>query len=293
MINIIFCVTPNYEKKKKLINTIYKKIDLIDQLIMAYYSIKKNWKNLDYDISLFYNKDMPYNEEDTKLLESLEINLIPCSPDHPRIPYMCRGAGLKMDLPKKGSHRLIMDCDVLALNEPTFNLEMDWQAMFAGNALIPNKDIEYINKKYNYNLDLSNFKRNDLFKSYLLNPNKYDNFFPHFNAGAFLIKEELCKKFVSLYEDANSLTFDNNITSNHIAIQYARSFALIKLSKKWQPFQPGFNYLGKSFDIHIFGKENIILFHYCGTNGEENVFKHFKEYLINRHNLKKGMINCE
>jgi hypothetical protein len=68
--------------------------------------------------------------------------------------------------------------------------------------------------------------------------------------------------------------------TNHIGIQYAQSFALMKLSSNWKPFIPGINYLGKTYDINKFGKENIILFHYCGVNGENNVYKHFKEYLI-------------
>ena len=49
MINIVFFVTPNYTKNKNQINVIYKKIDLLDQFFMAYYSIKKNWKITKYE----------------------------------------------------------------------------------------------------------------------------------------------------------------------------------------------------------------------------------------------------
>ena len=35
----------------------------------------------------------------------------------------------------------------------------------------------------------------------------------------------------------------------------------------------------KIYDINKFGKENIIIFHYCGNNGEQIVYKHFKEHL--------------
>lgn len=282
MLNIVFFLTPNYTKNKNKINVIYKKIDLVDQFIMAYYSIKKNWNIIKYDISLFYNKDMPFNEGDFNKLNKLEINIIPCEPDHNNIPYLCRNSALTYKLPKAGTHRLIVDTDTLFLKEPIFDLSCDWQAMFAGGVNIANNDIKYINKKYNYNINLNSYIKNNLFTRYIDNPEIYKKLFPHFNAGVFLIKEDLCNKFVSLYKDAWDLSFDKNLSSftNHIGIQYAQSFALIKLSANWKPFIPGINYLGKIYDINKFGKENIFIFHYCGVNGENNVFKYFPEYLL-------------
>lgn len=282
MINIVFFLTPNYKKKKDQINVIYKKIDLIDQFVMAYNSIKKNWKTTPYDISLFYNEKMPFNDKDLTLLKGLDINIIPCAPDHEKIPYLCRNSALTYKLPKEGTHRLIVDTDVLFLKEPIFDLTKDWQATFAGSALIPEEDLNYINRKYNYNLDLRGYDRRDLFLKYLANPKCYKKLFPHFNAGVFLIREKLCKDFVSLYKEAFDLAFDNNVNNytNHIGIQYAQSFALLKLSDNWSPFVAGINYLGKIYDIGKFGKDNIIIFHYCGTNGENNVYKYFNEYLI-------------
>lgn len=280
MINLVFFLTPNYNNNKKQINVIYKKINLIDQFIYAYNSIKKNWKTNNYDISLFYNKHIPFTEKDFNKLNKLDINIIPCEPDHIKIPYLCRCSSLIYELPKKGTHRLILDCDILFLKEPKFNLTRDWQAMFAGSALIPNKDIKYINKKYNFNLVLNNYNRKDLFINYIKYPNNYNKLFPHFNAGAYLIKESLCKKFVSLYKKAFNLAFDSNICplSRHIGIQYAQSFALIKLSDNWEPFEPGINYLLKVYDINKFGKENISLLHYCGTDADKLVKKEFPEY---------------
>ena len=283
MINIVFFVTPNYTKKKNQINIIHKKIELLDQFIMAYNSIKKNWKVTEYDISLFYNKNIPFNDSDLNKLNKLEINMIPCEPDHNKIPYLCRNSALTYDLPKKGTHRLIVDTDTLFLKEPIFDLSCDWQAMYAGNANLPNKDIKYINEKYNYNINFNSYIRDNLFIRYISSGgNNYKQLFPHFNAGVFLIKENLCKKFVSLYNDAWNLSFDKNVSrnTNHIGIQYAQSFALMNLSENWKPFIPGINYLGKVYDIIKFGKENITIFHYCGVNGEHNVYTHFKEYLI-------------
>lgn len=282
MINIVFFVTPNYAKNKNQINVIYKKIALLDQFIMAYNSIKKNWKKTKYDISLFYNKDIPFNEFDLNKLNNLDINLVACEPDHDKIPYLCRNSALTYKLQNKGTHRLIVDTDTLFLKEPNFDLSCDWQAMFAGGVNINAKDIEYINRKFNYNINFDNYIKDNLFIRYIKNPKNYKELFPHFNAGVFLVKEDLCSKFVSLYKDAWNLSHDTNVCkmTNHIGIQYAQSFALIKLSDNWKPFIPGINYLGKIYNINKFDKENIILFHYCGINGEENVYKYFPEYLL-------------
>ena len=53
------------------------------------------------------------------------------------------------------------------------------------------------------------------------------------------------------------------------------SFALLKLSDNWKPFNPGFNYIIK-IDSKI--NKNISLLHYCGTGGYELAFKDYQEY---------------
>lgn len=278
-INIVFFLTPNYKKKKNQVNVIYKQIDLLDQFVMAYKSIKKNWKHDKYYINLFHNKDYKFSDEDHAKLSKLDITIIPCEPDHPNIPYLCRCSALTYELPNKCTHRLILDCDVIALNEPIFDLSCDWQAMYAGGVQLSKKNFDYINQKYNYNIDLGRYKITTLFRSYLENPLEYDNLFPHFNAGAFLVREELCVPFVNSYQKSYELAFDEIEEVRHIGVQYAQSFALIKLSSNWKPFEPGVNYLGKCYDINKFGKNNIKLLHYCGINGENIVYNHFSEYL--------------
>ena len=67
---------------------------------------------------------------------------------------MLRCNALTYPLPYKSSHRLLLDCDMIALKNPSFDLSKDWQAMYAGS-VIPAKYYEYINKSYGYNLALN------------------------------------------------------------------------------------------------------------------------------------------
>lgn len=276
MINIIIPCTPNYGNKK-IINVVTKSIDIVSQFIILYKSIKRNW-NFEYDISLFHNKNIPFNQKDLDKLSKLDINIFSIEPDSEKTPYMLRCNALTYDIKNKGTHKLLLDCDMIALKNPNFDLSCDWQAMFAGS-VIDRNDYEYINKKYNYNLNLNNKVKGELFKKYMTN-GKYHNFFPHFNGGAFLIKEELCEKFKKYVVPSYNISHDNKVKPEirHIGVQYGASFSLLKLSPNWKPFEKGFNYLLTSMPINSFGKGNIKLLHYCGVNGYSNALKHFKHY---------------
>lgn len=287
MLNIIIPCTPNYNQKN-IINTVNKKIDIVSQFIILHNSIKKNW-NFDYRINLFYNKNYKFNDIDIKRLSSLDIDMFAIEPDHPATPYMIRCNALTHKVKQLGSHRLLLDCDMIALNEPSFDFSCDWQAMFAG-AVVDKKWYEFINKNYQYNLQLNTKFKGLLFKTYV-ETGKYKNFFPHFNGGAFLIREELCGEFkkhtVPCYNIVNREGVPRHI--RHIGVQYGASFALMKISENWKPFDAGMNFLFKHFlqeggSLGKFGNENIQLLHYCGVNGFQVVYEHFAsqidEYLV-------------
>ena len=133
MLNIIIPCTPNYGKKN-VINTVNKKIDIVSQFIILYNSIKQNW-NFDLKINLFYNKNYSFNDVDIKRLSVLDIDMFAVDPDNKSTPYMIRCNALTHNLRQIDTHRLLLDCDMIALGEPNFDLSCDWQAMFAGGVL--------------------------------------------------------------------------------------------------------------------------------------------------------------
>lgn len=294
-INIVFFVTKNYNNIEAK-NSVSKNLNIIDQFLMAYYSIKNNLKNYDYDISLFYNKNFKFNETDFSILKKLDINIFEAEPDHPKVHFHCRHSALTKKLPKNFSHRLILDTDVIILNNLKLDLTCDWQAMYASNGSY-NDETNYINKKYNFNLDLNIYEKNNLlYNTYMKDGNINKNLFPHFNGGAWLIKENLCKKFVESYIKAYELTFDKNHKKlNHIGIQYATSFALIKLSKNWKPFSRGINYLLPISNIdnyNNFSENDIQIIHYCGCSGIKalsNFMKKYNKYEYNLLNFNKNI----
>jgi len=282
MINIIIPCTPNY-KKLDIINTVTKPIDIVSQFIILYSSIKKNW-DFDYRISLFYNKDMPFNETDFCRLSKLDVDIFSIRSDYQNTPYMLRCNALTHKLENLSTHKLLLDCDMIAVNKPKFDLSCDWQAQFAGS-VINKKDYEYINKKFNYNIDLSNKIVENLCSKY--HKNGYNKrYFPHFNGGAILIRNSLCENFKSYTVPSYAISHDPNVSNNikHIGVQYGASFSLIKTSSNWKPFDCGFNYLLKEcisngYGPEIFGVNNIQLVHYCGSDSVKYLKRYFNEYL--------------
>ena len=280
MINIVVFCNPNYSQEQ-VVNTVRKNIDVVSQFVVLYRSIKRNWTNLEYRISLFHNESITFNENDTKKLDSCDVDVYACAPDNPRLPFYCRCACLESNLTRTGTHRLVLDCDMIALNEPTFDLSCDWQAMYGGSVNFDGNVLDYIVKKYNYKFDhKAGYLRRHLFTEYLKDPSAYHRLYPYFNGGAILIKEGLCRRFCELWRPSLELSYDPALSRQHqhLGLQYSMSYALTTLSENWKPFRPGVNYLLKVYDINKFGKANVSLVHYCGAGGGELATKEFPEY---------------
>lgn len=290
MINICVYCNPNYDNNNR-IQTNNRNIDLVSQLIILYKSIKKNWNNFEYDFYCFHNKNILWSDEDKKRIsEFKDLNLISVDyPDHNNVPWQTRIPCFIYPLKNKGTHRLVLDCDMIALKNPEFDFNVDWQCTFAGS-LINDKYINYMLKKYNFDLDHilnKNYIKKNLLQNYYNNPNSWKNIYPYFNAGAVLIKEKLTNKLISHWKPTYDLVLEKSWPSNlnnkdirHISGQYTLTFSLLATSNNWKPFKPGFNYLIKSYDIKKFKKKNISLVHYCGINAEDIAKKEFKEYIF-------------
>lgn len=281
MINIIIPCTPNYENRN-VINTITKGIDMVTQFIVLYNSIKKNWKSFEYKITLFCNENYSFNEFDKKRLSELDIDICYVKPDHECSPFAVKCAGISHKLRISGTHRLYLDPDMIALNEPKFDLSCDWQAMYAGSYNL--SVFNYINEKYGYNIDCKKYDltiRNP-YKAYMQNKNEYKNLIPYFNGGAVLVKESLCGKLAELGLMSMESCVDTNLSHSgrHFSGQYGFAFSLVSLSENWKPFEPGFNYLLKISNPSSFGVNNIKLVHYCGRGGDRKAKKIFKEEFV-------------
>lgn len=326
MINICIYCNPVYKNKKNIMNGkggAIKDIDVVSQAIILCNSIKKNWNSFDYDITLFYNKNIKWSDNDWKRINNLEyLNIISVEKgDHPKLPWQTRIPCFTHCLKRKGTHRLVLDCDMVALEEPEFDLSCDWQGMFSisgqlphkfykgypiykkcnGNCFIENENksilklnkIKKFLKKNNFNLsesclryEESNLQKCHIHTEYHNNENlDYKKLYPHFNFGAILLTEKLCKKFGKYYKIAYKV---NEIgLSQHCPIEYVGTYILKTLSDNWKPFKQGFNFLSPCFTMDrinfLLKNKKISLIHYPGTCDLETMkFKPF-EFINNEY----------
>jgi hypothetical protein len=285
---ILYNPNPNYYTKTQnvsgypgvnVLGSTSKNISLINQFKAFYYSIKKKLK-VPYRISIVHQH--PFNEKDLEILNSLEVDLL-----IPTIPFV-DSTELLADLgfyrygvetKIKGTHRLIAETDMLMLQNPDFDWNMDFQFNYDNN-LFPKTEIENAIKKHNLKplSSLYNYNLPQTF-TYHYNIEKMDYKIipPHINHGLILIKEEVS---IRLYNNYSHIWKDlPNIMSNkHYAYQFMMGPILLSLSDNWRPFRPGINYLMKSYDVNKYGKNNIQLLHYCGFGAAEIAIKHFPEY---------------
>jgi len=285
MINICCYCNPIYDNKQKIQST-YREFDVVSQFICLYNSIKKNWNNYEYKINVICNKNLKWNDRDLKRIENFDINIIYVDePDIKNLLWQTRLPCFSHPLKYKGTHRLVVDCDTIALNNPEFDLSCDWQAMYAAfvsEAQMPTTYRKYICELFNYDFDFNKkYKYLDCcFITYNNDPSTYKDIYPYFNAGAILIKEELCIKYAELIQPGFDL-YEKKIWGNlinthgvkHIFLQYVFSYALIHLSKNWKPFKPGINFMPKDMNIDKYGIENIQLLHYAGCSEKQRQYK--------------------
>ena len=164
--------------------------------------------DLEYEISIMHNID--FNETDSERLSKLDVHIYKVKPDYERLPVHSRVSCFQKKLKNEGTHRLVLDIDTIALSNPVFDLDADWQAMYGGSASLKQKEIDYIIKKLNYNpVKKAGLQRDKLFIKYIQNPNAYESLYPYFNTGVILMKEELCHKYGEIFSEMRMQITEN------------------------------------------------------------------------------------
>ena len=288
-VNIMVICNPNYNNKGKIgaVKKKYnnKKLSYVEQFIVFYHSIKKNW-TLPYRINLLHS--LNFSKKDRKILNSLDINLIKVRPDDPNFKHICRWRCYVVPLKKPGTHRLLLDIDMIALKDPVFNYNLDIQVSVGETIRFKKPMIDFVCKKYGYEIPKGKLQGCP-FREYYLE-NKKD-MFPYLNNGAVLIKNSFIKKFaphfkatVKLFKKEEWKTWKNykNITRfhRHFSRQILLGIIVVNLTKKWDYFPKGFNYLGKVLSLNKFDINQVTLYHYLGTNGQKEALKYFKQYFF-------------
>lgn len=239
-----------------------KLLTSVDQSCILINSINQNW-NFPHKIHFMHSYEL--RDVDRKRLEDLGANILhrKSNSKHPGLAFANRGAAYLE--PMEGTHKLILDSDMIALREPYFDFRYDVCATPGKSLFTPiqwKRMCDYIG------IDMPRIpiKKETMSKnSYTA---YYDNtrakFYPYFNHGAVLIKNELSeevgKKFIK-YRDIFYTKFA------HYHGQIAIGFAIHETTKNWGPLPKGFNYLATIEDHVKYPLPSITLYHYLGKKG--------------------------
>jgi hypothetical protein len=251
---------------------LHKKYSILEQVLILVRSIKKKWK-FSYTINLLYNSTV---DNDTyNKLKSLDIELynvpVIISTGHFELS---RSLAYTLDLNVQGTHRLILDCDMVAVNDISSVLddllEYDISAMYEFGTNTSNTQEEY-DECIKYICDT--MKYNKPRKQFCISERCYSTDYhltnielecPLFNPIS-LIKEDLAKNFGNCYEKLWIELFDEtNFVNSVNLLQLGMSIAMQHVSQTMGVFISGMNMLPNllAYDkFKIF--ENVYLLHCC------------------------------
>jgi hypothetical protein len=249
-----------------------KKYSTLEQVLILVRSIKKNWK-FSYTINLLYNSAID-NETHDKL-KSLDIELynVPVIFSTRRFE-LSRSLAYKLDLNVQGTHRLVLDCDMVAVNDISSTLddllEYDISAMYEFGTNTSNTQEEY-DACVKYICDT--MKYNKPRKQFCISERCYATDYhltnieldcPLFNPIS-LIKEDLSKNFGNCYEKLWTELFkENNFANSAHLLQLGMSIAMQHISQNMGVFIGGMNMLPNLLAYDKFKNfENVYLLHCC------------------------------
>ena len=272
-------------------------LSYVNQFLMLYYSIKENWF-FNFKIYLIHSRD--FSEKTYKILNNLDVVLKKINTKN----LLIRPESYLLDI--NCDYRLVLDADMIALKNPTFNFNYDAQAQYGyfNYDFLPKKvfNILKIKKPIESNfIQHKKIKCNDnrLFSktNYNLPEIYYENelnyekkYYPIFNHGAILIKNKYSKilgEKLILYK-----TYFNTNSGQDVV-----GFIINDITNgNWTHFNKGFNFTFnishineiKSKKKYIDNDNKIELLHYIYLEKNSIYFKKYIEQYYNKLDLKRG-----
>jgi hypothetical protein len=295
-IAIIICINDiNYTHGKGPTKMSLKKdLSYFQQFLILYYSIKENW-NFNYHIYLVHSR--PFKESSLNILKNLDVTLKCINTEN----LMIRPESYLIDI--ECDYRLVLDCDMVALNNPSFNFNYDAQAMYGSfnyevlpNSIFKNLDIIKPEKKKfcNYeikkgNNSLWNMNHINLIDNYYKNNIDCEKkYYPIFNHGAILVNNKYSKTIgekLLLYKKKYNTQNGQNV------IGYIINDVT---NGNWTHFDKGFNF---TFNIDRI-KHTPNKFKYINENNTINLLHYinlpknsiyFKKYVKKYYDIIKNM----
>jgi hypothetical protein len=262
-------------------SSIKQEIPYFDQFLILHSSIVKNWRGADFDFSFLVLHSLPFNDEKRNILaslESVEFRQVWYEAHETKIRPMAYRIDVDCDF------RLILDIDMYALNPPTFNFDVDAQAMYGGNKYNSeqwDEICEYLGAKKPRQLilkkdagDANSWGIDNHVDYHLSGFNEI--LFPYFNNGAVLVRNDCAKKlgevwneyklkYIQYVRKREGLDHEISAGQNMIGLAIANSV------DTWAPFEPGINFIvQRNFEaglrlIEEFDINKVKLFHYINV----------------------------
>ena len=293
-INIVVFMTIVPDKDHCKTGTVTKNISLLKQFYWFYKSIKKNWNKFPNRITVIHSVD--YSDKDKEFLDKLDIDIIKTESDLINPKYIWNNSLQRYIVPTKikGTHRLICECDQLAISNIAFNYEVDFQAGYEHVCIFDKNTVDKIAKYFNLKslpyqtgITINNFIKYNYKK---VDHNKIN---PYFNNGCIFIKEDFAKKFYHHMLPLKREIYSDNFLKDKIGVhntnlneymhfcgQLVTSLQLVSLTDNWKPLPIGCNFLINICDVPNIkiNKSIISHVHYCGQRGYSNILKYYPEY---------------
>ena len=235
----------------------------IDQTEILVNSIQQSWS---FPNRIHFIHSYPLKEADRIRLSKYGIHILhrPSNSKHKGLAFATRDVSY-LEPDERGTHRLILDSDMIALREPKFNFDYDVQAI-PGKSMF---DVTQWKKICGYaGCELPDrpvnreIKGHCMYTRYMRGATK--DFFPYFNHGAILVKEELADTIGRYFIQYRDKLY-NKIPHYHG--QVAIGLAIHSATKNWGVFDRGFNVLSTMEEVAPFELNKITLYHYLGKRG--------------------------
>ena len=272
---------------------IKRRISYFDQFLILYQSIKEKWISNHFSYKMYLLHSIEFSNKKREILRSIDVKTILVN--YPQHTTKIRPMAYYQDI--ECDFRLVLDVDMLAMGNPTFNFNCDFQAMYGGNKYNEEQWFEicrYLDCNFpNYPIlkkEKGNYKSWSVEEITLYQKGKInERLFPYFNNGAILIKNAISIDFVKKWEVSREL-FTKYVKENfNLEIdmegQDIVGIVLNNTSSNWMPFEIGFNYpLQESFSnsksLLDVKNESLSLVHYINIKDNfrcSNII--YKKYL--------------
>lgn len=267
-------------------------ITYFEQFLLSYDSIKENWstEKFTYDFHVIHTQ--PFESKNKKVLDSLtDVSVV-------KVEEPFDGTGLRclaFDIDIDCDYRLVLDNDTIALKTPNFDFTKDALVSYGGSVYNENRYklfCEHLGIKVPKEkpfCDVGYLEWNTAEYEVYYKKNPKSRLFPALNAGALLLKNELCNEFAQKLLDGVPKIpgFAKKYGGRSVKVlQPIYGLILNDVTDNWKPFEKGFNYIvthKKGIqDVIKEYKGNIYLLHYINYSSDGDILNlNFSEKLNN------------